>query len=110
VQTDYFDVRLAPGALFRLPLPPAMNSFSYCHTGSLEAGPEGGTDMFRAGELAVLADGNVVELRAGSEGAGFLFLAAHPNNEPIVRGGPFVMNTEREIRQAFADYRNGVLR
>jgi redox-sensitive bicupin YhaK (pirin superfamily) len=93
VQTDYFDVRLAPGALFRLALPPAMNSFSYCHTGSLEAGPEGGTDMFRAGELATLSDGDVVELRAGSEGAGFLFLAAcflpHiPTTSPSSGAGP----------------------
>jgi redox-sensitive bicupin YhaK (pirin superfamily) len=110
VQTDYFDVRLAPGGSFRLPLDPAMASFCYAHTGSLEAGPRGAADMLRSGELAALGEGDVVELRAGADGAGFLFLAARPNNEPIVRGGPFVMNTEDEIRQAFEDYQSGVLR
>jgi redox-sensitive bicupin YhaK (pirin superfamily) len=76
----------------------------------MEAGPQHAAQTVRAGELAALREGDVREVRAGAEGAGFLFLAAYPNNEPIVRGGPFVMNTAEEIRQAFADYRNGVLR
>jgi redox-sensitive bicupin YhaK (pirin superfamily) len=109
-QTDYFDVRLKPGAVFRLALDRNMNSFCYAHTDSAEVGPAGSAETVRAGELAEFGDGDVVEVRAGTEGAGFLFLAAYPNNEPIVRGGPFVMNTEEEIRQAFADYQSGVLR
>ena len=36
-----------------------------------------------------------------------LFIGGVPLNEPIARYGPFVMNTEGEIRQAFADYREG---
>jgi quercetin 2,3-dioxygenase len=38
-------------------------------------------------------------------GAEILMLQARPIGEPVAQYGPFVMNTEDEIRQAFADYR-----
>ena len=44
-------------------------------------------------------------LTAGAEGAEILMLQARPIGEPVAQYGPFVMNTEAEIQQAFADYR-----
>jgi len=63
--------------------------------------------QFGRDELAVLSHGDQVKLRAGSEGARFLLLAGRPLNEPVARGGPCVMNTKAEIRQAFEDYDSG---
>jgi len=42
-----------------------------------------------------------------SEDSRLLFMGGKPLNEPIVGYGPFVMNTEDEIRQAFRDYQSG---
>lgn len=104
-KTQYFDVRLSEGAAFEFTLEEGASSFVYVHTGRVSIGDS------KAGprELAELGEGSEVQVEAVEGEAGFLFLAAQPNNEPIVRGGPFVMNTEEEIRQAFEDYRNGTL-
>lgn len=54
-------------------------------------------------------DGDFVEARAsvGGQHMCFLLVAGTPLNEPIRRRGPFVMNTDEELRQAFYDYQSG---
>lgn len=64
----------------------------------------------KRGELAVLAPGRDFLARADAEyGGRALLLAGRPLNEPVARYGPFVMSTQDEIREAFADYRSGKL-
>ena len=48
-----------------------------------------------------------MNLTAADEGAHFLLIAGKQLNEPIARGGPFVMNTREELMQAFSDYKSG---
>jgi redox-sensitive bicupin YhaK (pirin superfamily) len=105
VESDYFDVTLDNDALFRFEKDPGMSSFCYVREGSFSVN---GT-VVHEHELAEFDHNAIVEIKGDSEKAAFLFIAGYPNNEPIVRGGPFVMNTEEEIYQAFEDYRNGIL-
>lgn len=109
VPSHYFDCTLGKGALFTFSLGEGMNSLCYVHSGSILVCP--GRDAMEIAErcLVSLTKGTSAEIAAGAQGARFLFLAAHPNNEPIARGGPFVMNTEEEILQAYRDYESGVL-
>jgi hypothetical protein len=55
----------------------------------------------------VLARGDVVRVESGNDATRFLVVAGRPLNEPVARGGPFVMNTRDEIQQAFDDYNQG---
>jgi quercetin 2,3-dioxygenase len=49
----------------------------------------------------------VVRVHAAGGPARFLLLSAQPLHEPYARYGPFVMNTQDEVRQALQDLRDG---
>jgi hypothetical protein len=53
------------------------------------------------------AGGGRIPLRSGVDGLDVLVGAAEPLADPVVRYGPFVMNTREEILQAFEDYQAG---
>lgn len=57
------------------------------------------------GTAIELAATSAVELLGGTDATELLVLQGRPIGEPVAQYGPFVMNTEAEIRQAFADYR-----
>lgn len=60
--------------------------------------------VLSSGHCAVLATDRDVVLQASATGASCLVLQGRPIGEPVARYGPFVMNTEEQIRQAFTDY------
>ncbi len=99
------DVSLEPGVTHSLPTPVGHAVFTYVFEGAVSFGaapvPRGDTVLF--------SDGDAVSATAGAEGGRFLLLAGQPLREPIARYGPFVMNTEAEIHQAFADFQAGRL-
>ena len=103
-QPIYFDVTLPAGGNFHQPIPLGHNAFVKMIEGRLAVDHE----ELVSGSLAVLGEGDQLEADAREEGARFLLIAGKPFNEPVVRSGPFVMNTDDEIRQAYADYRDGL--
>jgi redox-sensitive bicupin YhaK (pirin superfamily) len=100
---DYFDVRLEKGVRFEHAVNDDMDKFLYVHTGSVVIDPDGAAERIGAKHLVLLDEGTDIIVAGGDDGSGFLFLAGVPHREPIVKGGPFVMNTREEIRQAWED-------
>jgi len=70
---------------------------------------QGSTSELSKREMGVYSDGNAVSITAGKDGVKAILLAAKPLHEPVKQYGPFVMNTEDEIKQAMEDYRLGRL-
>lgn len=91
----------------RFDLPEEHTAFVFVGQGEVEVGPE--PSRVREGLLGVLGPGTRLTLRAPSQRSEVLLAAAMPLREPIVQRGPFVMNTEEEIRRAYLDYRAGRL-
>ena len=98
------DLALKKGGL-ELPIPASYNAFVYVIEGAARFGS---SRPVPRGQLVVLGPGDV--LRASTDDAArFLLFAGKPIGEPIARRGPFVMNTDEELQQAFDDYRSGRL-
>lgn len=101
----YFDVELHNDSLFTETLNEAHNAFVYVIEGSIDINGQ----IVEASSLAVLSEGEQLQLKSTSDYARLLLIAGQPINESVARGGPFVMNTREEIQQAFNDYEAGVL-
>ena len=104
VSPTYWDVHLAGGSLLEESLPKDHNGFVYVIEGEITVGEE--SKPVAKGQLAVLSSGSQLKI-AGNQASRFLFIAGRPLNEPVARGGPFVMNTREEVNQAFSDYQMG---
>jgi hypothetical protein len=99
------DLALAPGGSVAVPVPRGHNAFVYAFEGEATVGAP--ATALPRGSAAVLGAGDVALLGGGAKGGRVLLAAARPLNEPVARYGPFVMNTQAEIRQAVADYQAG---
>jgi len=105
----YLHYSIEPGGVVEQRVPAEYNTFAYV----IDGAGLFGSDQERAvdGQMVMFAqDGDTIRIEnpaSATERLDLLLIAGVPLNEPVARYGPFVMNTEREIRQAFEDYVRG---
>jgi quercetin 2,3-dioxygenase len=110
VPVTLVEFRLEPGAAVRQDMPADYNAFIVVLEGDGAIGEEHREVV--AGDVAWLTrreDASLSEtlVTASEKPLRALLYAGRPLREPVVARGPFVMNTEAEIEQAYADYRAG---
>jgi quercetin 2,3-dioxygenase len=103
----YLDVALDPQSTFVHALAPEHSAFVYVFEGELSVGAGGQATPLAQHSLAVLGNGSSVTLQSGSAATRAILVAGRALHEPVARYGPFVMNTQEQLRQAFADYQAG---
>jgi redox-sensitive bicupin YhaK (pirin superfamily) len=126
---QYVDIWVPPGVERTIPVERSRNAFAYVFEGSGTfrdgSAPRAvATDTVTSGglldddratygtdvanrSLTVFDAGDEIRLRAGAQGMRFLLVSGAPIKEPIAWYGPVVMNTQDEIKQAFAQLRAG---
>jgi redox-sensitive bicupin YhaK (pirin superfamily) len=105
----YLHYKIEPGGGVTQQVPGAYNAFAYIVEGDGLFGAEG--ERAGDGQMVLFAqDGDEVRIENPPDAKAtleILLIAGVPLNEPVARYGPFVMNTELEIRQAIDDYQQG---
>ncbi|GJP74997.1 hypothetical protein CLOP_g5495 [Closterium sp. NIES-67] len=106
--TMYLSFCLQPGAHLRQAIPLGWNAFIYTLSGKATIGDSASTAI-GPHHTVELGPGDGVEVwNKGSEECRFVLIGGKPIGEPVAQYGPFVMNTEEELRKTFYDYQMGM--
>jgi redox-sensitive bicupin YhaK (pirin superfamily) len=96
-------IKMTPGAQWTIPSSskPVNRNLYFYHGSTINLA---GTDLSSDVSIELLADENLL-IKNGESESKLLLLQGRPIDEPVVQYGPFVMNTQAEIQDAFQDYR-----
>lgn len=100
----YFHIKLKPNCKLEIPTDPTHNAFIYNISGNLEV--EGRREI-KPNQVVLYQRGESNINIFSKDGGEILLLGGKPFNEPVYSYGPFVMNTEDEIRRVINDYQSG---
>ena len=100
----YYDITMESNKNISIPIDNRWNGLCYVYKGSLFCNKK-----LEKGDLGVLSNNGTFNCKSINQVCQFILIAGMPLNEPVARGGPFVMNTKEEVLQAFQDYQTGNL-
>ena len=102
----FLDIKLDPGVDFEQVLPPDDNVLLYVIEGGVLVGNEG-KPLYAHFAASLNFDGDGVLLKALAEGVHMVLISGKPLRESVVMQGPFIMNTEDQIIDAFERFKGG---
>ena len=110
VSPTFLDVALKSGPS-EITMSSDESAFIYVYEGDVvvNKGDQGNETTLEQGELGVLSQKGTQLCVSTDTECKFIVVSGKPINEPVVQYGPFVMNSQQEIVQAFNDYQSGVL-
>jgi quercetin 2,3-dioxygenase len=100
----YFHIKMKKDCRLDIPTDATHNAFVYVISGSLETE---GRRLVKANQVALYQRGDSLLKLYSKDETEILVLGGKPFNEVVYSYGPFVMNTEAEIRKCIADYNSG---
>ena len=101
-----FDVQFSKPSLINLEIPKNQTVMVYVIDGELKFDTD--NKIARKGQMIYFDQlSSIINLTSISPNGSYLVLAGDPINEPVVRYGPFVTNTEGEMKQVMLEYQNG---
>jgi hypothetical protein len=102
---NVWDLRIRVGGAATLEVPEGHNAVLVALAGTVRIND---ADELPPSHYALFdSSGGAIRVAATADDAKCLVLTGVPLAEPIAGYGPFVMNTEDELRQAFLDYQAG---
>ena len=105
VEAEYLDIGMAAVGKMAHKTHYGYNAFAFVYEGECYFGPENA--QVKEGQVALFSPGDEISASTKADGAKFLLVSGMPLREPIAWGGPIVMNTDRELRQAYEDLHRG---
>lgn len=119
----YLDIHVLPGRRKTLPVETSRHAFAYVFEGAgtfrgasepravrtekVGSGAEPRLEEAGNRSLVLFDSGDEITVQAGDAGIRFLLVSGKPLEEPVAWQGPIVMNTQEELRQAYAELHNG---
>ncbi len=100
---DYYDIHLNPNASIVLNTQSERSVMVFTLLGDAYIGGE----LIKEKTAAKLTEGDHVDIKATDKNTQILFISSTLLSEPVVWGGPIVMNTREELNKAFDDLEKG---